>query len=148
MKEKMKNETLKRYEILFGQGLTTDAKDWVRDRKVLISSTMQNMNLSGEAELWGILFTLDEKPEYIPYVEKIESERNVKVFMGIVTRTTIGTLLSLMFVSAEESEWECERDFMKKEQIHYAYVFNIEEEIYELGSIRYEVMGGGLVRSE
>ena len=37
MKEKMKNETLKRYEILFGQGLTTDAKDWVRDRKVLIS---------------------------------------------------------------------------------------------------------------
>ena len=37
---------------------------------------------------------------------------------------------------------------MKKEQIHYAYVFNIEEEIYELGSIRYEVMGGGLVRSE
>ena len=81
-------------------------------------------------------------------MEKIESERNVKVFMGIVTRTTIGTLLSLMFVSAEESEWECERDFMKKEQIHYAYVFNIEEEIYELGSIRYEVMGGGLVRSE
>ena len=57
--------------VLFGQGLTTDAKDWVRDGKVLISSTLQNMNLSGETESWGILFTLDEKPEYIPYVEKI-----------------------------------------------------------------------------
>lgn len=30
MKEMIKNEILKRYEILFGQGLTTDAKDWVR----------------------------------------------------------------------------------------------------------------------
>ncbi len=81
-------------------------------------------------------------------MEKIESERDVKVFMGIVTPTTIGTLLSFMFVAAEESEWECERDFMKKGQIHFAFVFNIEEELYELGSIRYEVMGGGLVRSE
>lgn len=51
-------------------------------------------------------------------------------------------------MSGEESEWECERDFMKKGQIHYAFVFNIEEEHYEPGSIRYEVMGGGLVRSE
>ncbi|MEY8518077.1 hypothetical protein AALC25_14460 [Lachnospiraceae bacterium 29-84] len=148
MKEKIENEILKRYEILFGQGLFTDAKDWVRDGKVLISSTLQNENLSGESNLWGILFTLDEKPEYAPYVEEIESERNVKVFMGIVTHTTVGTLLSLMFVAAEESEWEFEKDFMKEEQVHYAFVFNIEEERYELGSIRYEVMGGGLVRSE
>lgn len=122
MKETIENEILKRYEILFGQGLATDAKDWVRDGKVLISSTLQNMNLSGETESWGILFTLDEKPEYIPYVEKIESERDVKVFMGIVTPTTIGTLLFFMFVAAEESEWECERDFMKKGQIHFAFV--------------------------
>lgn len=148
MKEAIKNEILKRYEILFGQGLTADAKEWVRDRKVLISNTLRNRNLSGEIESWGVLFTLDEKPEYTPYVEKIESERNIKVFMGIVTRTTVGTLLSLMFVSEEESEWECERDFMQKGQIHDAFVFNIEEEHYELGSIRYEVMGGGLVRSE
>lgn len=33
MKETIKNEILKRYEILFEQGLTTDAKDWVRDGK-------------------------------------------------------------------------------------------------------------------
>ena len=148
MKETIKNEILKRYEILFGQGLTTDAKDWVRDGKVLISNTLRNRNLSGEIESWGVLFTLDEKPEYTPYVEKIESERNIKVFMGIVTRTTVGTLLSLMFVSEEESEWECERDFMKEGQSHYAFVFNIEEEHYELGTIQYEVTGGGLVRSE
>ena len=60
MKETIKNEILKRYEILFGQGLTTDAKDWVRDGKVLISNTLRNRNLSGEIESWGVLFTLDD----------------------------------------------------------------------------------------
>ena len=148
MKEMIKNEILKRYEILFGQGLAAEAKDWVRDGKVLISNTLPDWNLSGEIESWGVLFTLDEKPEYTPYVEKIESERNIKVYMGIVTHTTVGTLLSLMFVPEEESGWERERDFMKEEQIHYAFVFHIEEEYYELGSIQYEVTGGGLVRSE
>ena len=69
----------------------------------------------------------------------VDSERNIKVYMGIVTHTTVGTPLSLMFVPEEESGWE---------QIHYAFVFHIEEEYYELGSIQYEVTGGGLVRSE
>ena len=145
MKEKMKNETLKRYEILFGQGLTTDAKDWVRDRKVLISSTMQNMNLSGEAELWGILFTLDEKPEYIPYVEKIESERNVNVYMGLVSFIASGTLLALMFVADTESEWEAERSLLKNEKTHRAFVFHIEEETCEECMIRYEMKINGPV---
>lgn len=146
MKETIKNEILKRYEILFEQGLTTDAKDWVRDGKVLISNTLLNRYPSGKMELWDIIFTLNEKPEYAPYVEEIEAEKNVTVYMGIVTRTTIGTLLSLMFVSAEESEWKREREFMEQDQIHYAFVFNIEEEMCELGSIRYEVAAGGLVR--
>ncbi len=146
MKETIKNEILKRYEILFEQGLTTDAKDWVRDGKVLISNTLLNRYPSGKMELWGIIFTLNEKAEYAPYVEEIEAEKNVTVYMGIVTRTTIGTLLSLMFVSAEESEWKREREFMEQDQIHYAFVFNIEEEMCELGSIRYEVAAGGLVR--
>lgn len=146
MKETIKNEILKRYEILFEQGLTTDAKDWVRDGKVLISNTLLNRYPSGKMELWGIIFTLNEKPEYAPYVEEIEAEKNVTVYMGIVTRTTIGTLLSPMFVSAEESEWKREREFMEQDQIHYAFVFNIEEEMCELGSIRYEVAAGGLVR--
>lgn len=141
MMENMKNEILKRYEILFEQDLIRDVEDWVRDGKILISETM---DLFGE----GILFTLDEKPEYAPYIEKIESERNVKVFMGIVTHTTIGTLLALMFVAATESEWEAERNFMKKHHIHNAFVFNLEEGICELGSIQYEVMGGGLVRAD
>lgn len=145
MDEKMENEILKRYDILFEQELMADAKDWVKDGKILISETM---DLFGEGTLSGILFTLDEKSEYAPYVEKIESEKNVKVFMGIVTHTMIGTMLSLMFVASTESEWEVERNFMKNEHIHNAFVFNFEEEICELGSIRYEVADGGLVRSE
>ena len=83
MKETIKNEILKRYEILFEQGLTTDAKDWVRDGKVLISNTLLNRYPSGKMELWGIIFTLNEKAEYAPYVEEIEAEKNVTVYMEI-----------------------------------------------------------------
>lgn len=144
MNENIKNEILKRFEILFEQGLYMDVEDWVKAGKILISDTM---DLFGDGILSGILFTLDEKPEYAPYVEKIESEKKVKVFMGIVTHTMIGTLLSLMFVAETESEWEGDRNMMINSQIHYAFVFNFEEDICELGSIQYEVMGGGLVRT-
>lgn len=145
MNENIKNEILKRYEILFEQGLIMEVEDWVRDRKILIND---EMDLFGDGILSGIVFTLDEKPEYAPYVEKIESEEGVKVFTGIVSHTVFGTMLSLLFVAPIESEWEVERKFMKNEHIHYAFVFNFKEEICELGSIRYEVMGGGLVRAE
>ena len=145
MNEKIKNEILKRYEILFEQGLIMDVEDWVWDGKILISD---EMDLFGNGILSGILFTLNEKPKYAPYVEKIESEKGVKVFMGIVTHTMLGTLLSLMYVADAESEWEVERNYMKNESIHCAYVFNLEEELCELGSIQYEMKDGGLVRSK
>lgn len=145
MNENIKNEILKRYDILFEQNLIREVEGWVRDGKILIS---EEMDLFGKGILSGILFTLDEKPEYAPYVEQIESENDVKVFMGIVTHTMSGTLFSLLFVADTESEWEAERNFMKKAYIHYAYVFNFEEEICELGSIQYEMKGGGLVRPE
>ncbi|MDE7476510.1 MAG: hypothetical protein K2M91_00930 [Lachnospiraceae bacterium] len=145
MNEKIKNEILKRYEILFEQGLIMDVEDWVWDGKILI---IDEMDLFGNGILSGILFTLNEKPEYASYVEKIESEKGVKVFMGIVTHTMLGTLLSLMYVAATESEWEVERNYMKNEHIHCAYVFNLEEELCELGFIQYEMKDGGLVRSK
>lgn len=145
MNANMKNEILKRYEILFEQGLTMEVEDWIRDGKILISDTM---DLFGDGILSGILFTLAEKPEYASYVEKIESERGVKVFMGIVSYTAYGTMLSLMFVAHTESEWEGERNFMRNNHIHNAFVFNFEEELCELGSIRYEAAGGGLIRLE
>ena len=136
MNEKIKNEILKRYEILFEQGMYEPIKESIKDEQTWIS-----MNFWGA----GLVTSPDQVPEYIPYIDKIESERNVNVYMGLVCFFESGTLLALMFVADTESEWEAERSLLKNEKTHRAFVFHIEEETCEECMIRYEMKINGPV---
>ena len=82
MNEKIKNEILKRYEILFEQGMYEPIKESIKDEQTWIS-----MNFWGA----GLVTSPDQVPEYIPYIDKIESERNVNVYMGMVSFIASGS---------------------------------------------------------
>ena len=79
--------------------------------------------------------------------EVIETETNAVVYHIIKTYTTIGCMLSVFYVSADESEWESDREDMKTgEQL--CYVKNIEnEDCREFGYICFKKSFGGLMRT-
>ena len=93
----------------------------------------------------GINFTFDEMPEFKAIKEKFEKDYDCLVYYGVLTTTTIGQFLSLLFVSRYEEEWEDDRRELK-EGYPYAYVWNREEEFGEIGSIQIKMEQGGLVR--
>ena len=78
-------------------------------------------------------------------VNKKAKDYDCLVYYGVLTTTTMGQFLSLLFVSRYEDEWEDDRRELK-EGYPYAYVWNREEEFGEIGSIQIKMEQGGLVR--
>lgn len=140
MQNKMIDEGRKRLDILLEMGLWDEvAKVYDRDEKICLSETM---NMFG---ICGVNFVFDEKPELKAIKEKFEAEYDCFVYYGTFTRTTMGTILNLLFVSRNEKAWGKEKRDLKK-GIPYAYVWNLDDEFGEVGSIQIEMMQGGLVR--
>lgn len=140
-KEKMKAEALKRLEILVANGLLEDAKESFEQGKPCFSKPV---NVLGEPT--GVTFSFSEKPELQYEVVSFENRNNVLVYYGIYNETDCGNMLSLLFVSEDEDEWEMDREDLI---VGYplAYVRNISEDFGEIGSIGIEMGNGGLLRT-
>ena len=100
------------------------------------------INLS---ENGGILYWLSDEQKQ--YVKEFEETYNTLVYHVIRSFTEFGELLTFLYVSDEQEEWEYDREDLKGGYT-CAYVKNLDEDLFsEFGSVGIRMQFGGLVRT-
>lgn len=104
-----------------------------------------NEKVINKSEHIGILYWLDDDEKQ--FVKDFEDEYNAVVYHIVKTYTTIGCMLSVFYVSDDESEWESDREDIKiGEQL--CYVKNVDnDDCSEFGYICFRKNCGGLMRT-
>ena len=128
--EKAKKEAIERMKILkLSRNAITDFKD---DDRLYKSEDLGFLN-----------WLYDDEEEM---VKKFEKEHECVVYHVILSRTNIGTMYSLLYVSLDDEEWEEDRADLQNGQV-LAYVVNkAAPECSEIGYIGIKPQIGGLVR--
>ena len=100
---------------------------------------------SMHTEDFGVMYWLNEDEK--KFVKEFEDETNAVVYHTIKSCTTIGRMLSVFYVSDDESEWKSDREDIKiGEQL--CYVKNIDnDDCSEFGYICFLKSCGGLIRT-
>ena len=138
LKEKQKQEALKRMQAL--QLMNEVRKDF-RDNDRVYYSERQSAFFN------AVLYWLDNNNEFVKIVKEFEKKTNALVYHCQLTHFEFGDCLSLLYVSAEEDEWEMENNDLN-EGYPLAYVVNLDNESYsEFGSIGVRPSMGGIVRT-
>ena len=97
------------------------------------------------SENGGFLYWLDDEQK--EFVSDFEEENNALVYHVIHNYTEAGEMLTFLYVSDYEEEWEADRDDLK-EGYTCAYVKNLDADwCSEFGSIGIKPQFGGLVRT-
>lgn len=100
------------------------------------------LNLS---ECQGMLYWLTDKQQQV--VKAFEQKYNSVVYHVIHTFTEFGELLTLLYVSDYEDEWEYDNDDLEQ-GYPCAYVVNLDDDICsEFGGIGIRPVNGGLIRT-
>ena len=104
-----------------------------------------NEKVINKSEHIGILYWLDEDEK--KFIRDFEDETNSVVYHIIKTYTMIGCMLSVFYVSDDDSEWESDREDIKiGEQL--CYVKNLDnDDCSEYGFIHFQKNCGGLMRT-
>ena len=97
------------------------------------------------SEHGGILYWADEEQQAI--IKEFEQEHEAIVYHIILSYTEIGRMLSIMYVSKYEEEWEMDRDDLKQ-GYPCVYVKNLDDDMLsEFGCIGIVERFGGLMRT-
>lgn len=97
------------------------------------------------SEYGGFLYWLDSDQQAI--VDEFEAEWNALVYHVIHSYTSIGEMLTLLYVSNYPEEWEYDRLDLA-EGYPLAYVKNLDDPyMSEIGSVGIECRIGGLIRT-
>lgn len=100
------------------------------------------LNLS---ENGGLLYWLDEKQQ--EYVKEFETKYNALVYHVIHDFREFGELLSFLYVSDSEDEWEYDLNDLEQ-GYPFVYVKNLDNDMFsEFGSIGIKPRCGGIVRT-
>lgn len=93
----------------------------------------------------GFLYWLTDETQ--ARVEKFERETEYLVYHVIEDETSIGRLITFLYVSTCEDEWEADKEDLGAGQC-IAYVVNKEDEMFsEFGSVGLKSINGGVVRT-
>lgn len=94
----------------------------------------------------GVLYWVDNKPEYVQAVKDFEEKTGGKVYHCVLTHTEFGELFDLMYVPKKESQKE--GDFEALRDRGEAFIAVPDDQLggYEMGYAGYTGAGGGLVR--
>lgn len=137
-KEKQKQEAIKRLKML--KVMPNVIKDFEKNGRVYYSER-QNKFFN------AILYWLDNEEEYVKLVKAFEKKNNALVYHCQLTHTECGDLLSLLYVSADEDNWEYERQDIAN-GITYCYVANLDCEYdSDWGTIGIQPSQGGVLRT-
>ena len=97
------------------------------------------------SEYGGFLYWLDSDQQAI--VDEFEAEWDALVYHVIHSYTSIGEMLTLLYVSNYPEEWEYDRQDLT-EGYPLAYVKNLDDPyLSEIGSVGIECRIGGLIRT-
>lgn len=95
----------------------------------------------------GILYWVDNKPEYVQAVKDFEKETGGKVYHCVLTHTEFGEMFDMMHMPKKESQRD--GDFEALCDHGEAFIATLDGQMssgYELGYAGYTGRGGGLVR--
>lgn len=93
----------------------------------------------------GILFWANKEQKEI--IQQFEEKHNATVYHAIRSFTSIGEMLSLLYVSKYKSEWKRDKEDLKA-GYPIVYVKNIDDDFCsEFGSIEIKERFGGLIRT-
>lgn len=134
-KEVQKQEAIKRMRIL--KLMPQIIKEFEK-KDVVYYSERQNKFFS------ATLYWLTNHQEYVEAVKKFEQETNSLVYHAQLTHTNIGDMLSLLYVSKYEEEWEREKEDLRRGET-IAMVIN--GEIEDMGYIGLKPSMGGVTRT-
>lgn len=95
------------------------------------------------AGLFGCIDTITYDENNYKVCQDFEKKRNAFVYHAIESHTPYGKMLTLLFVSENESEWEYERLYSNYIS---AYVYNFDTNFGELGDVFLASDNGALVR--
>ena len=131
MKTKQRTEALKRMELLkLHENVIDDFKE---------------IALLNQSELGGILYWVEGEME--KKIREWEEKTGNLVYHVIHDYTEFGELLSLLYVSTYEDEWESDREDIQNGYA-LAYVMNLTDDwCSEYGSIGIRPQWGGVVRT-
>ena len=131
MKAKQRTEALKRMKLLkLHENVIDDFKE---------------IALLNQSELGGILYWVEGEME--KKIREWEEKTGNLVYHVIHDYTEFGELLSLLYVSTYEDEWETDREDIQ-DGYALAYVMNLTDDwCSEYGSIGIRPQWGGVVRT-
>ena len=121
-REEMKAEAIDRMKIL---NTFPETVDQFRDYDLVSIS---------EPPIGGFFWADDFQKDVI---EKFEKENDALVYMGVMSYTEFGRLLSLLYVSKYKEEWRSDRrDLKGNTAISYVYNYDVPD-FSEIGSISF-----------
>ena len=93
----------------------------------------------------GVLYWLDNKPEFVDAVKKIKDKYNIFVYHCILSHTEFGDWLDLLYVSDNLDNWENEKSKLMI-GLPRVYTYDFSQYGSEFGDIEIAGINGGLTR--
>ena len=146
MNDKILKEALLRIEILEEEGMLTDLniKDLIEKGKLCVSE------LKVIFEIVGVILPIEAKSMYNKaYVDNKNEFKSLMIhpYFALAQNTSFGLLVSFLYVSDYEKQWEYERECLRNHR-PLAWVYNINDETGEIGTIHYKMFAGDPGRLE
>lgn len=151
--EEMKCEAVKRLESLNSlQPIEDLVIDEFKEKGTVVYSEINNINglkipTNFSLDTQSKVDDLKEiEPSFKALVERFEKWNDALVYYTILSHTSIGPMLSILYVSNEKDEWEDDRKILK-EHTPLAYICNFDEpDCSEFGYIKIAQAFGGVYR--
>lgn len=151
--EEMKCEAVKRLEILNSiQPIEDLVINEFKEKGTVVYSEINyfnglkiptNFSLDTQSKVEDLK---DIEPSFKTLVERFEKFNDALVYYTILSHTSIGRMLSILYVSKEKEEWEDDRKILK-EHTPLAYICNFDEpDCSEFGYIKIAQDFGGVYR--
>ena len=102
-------------------------------------------NIINRTERFGLLYRLDD--DELALVRECEDKLNAVVYHVIKSLTPQGYILSILFVSAHECEWEQDKAYIKADS-QFACIKKPDDKTYTaFGRIGFQESIGGIIRT-
>lgn len=138
LREQQKTEALERMKMLHIMGNVCNA---LRKSNRIFYSERQG------AIFDGILYYLDSNKQFLEIVKNFEEQNNALVYHCQLCHTSIGDMLTLLFVSCDPNDWKTDKDMLERGEA-IAFVYNLSDPyLSELGLVGVAPRNGGITRT-
>ena len=137
LKERQKQEAIKRMQMLKLMGEVIN--DFKKENK-LYYSERQNQIFN------AVLYWVDNHEEWSNMIKEFEKKWGFMVYHCQLTHTYDGDIISLLYITKDEDEWEQDRQDIK-DGVVYAKCVNLDDDFCsDYGYIGIKPSMGGIVR--